>query len=90
MRNGGTHTRAAPRITAAPNLGRFTERRKQILTEQDKLLEAHLANALSLDQLKRFQMRLQAELDGIEAQIAEHHNDYQGAYRPKGVDGFLI
>lgn len=57
----------------------LTERRKQILTEQDKLLEAHLADALSLDQLKKFQTRLRAELDGIEAQIAEHHNDYQGA-----------
>ncbi|MFV0435159.1 MAG: recombinase family protein [Leucobacter sp.] len=57
----------------------LTVRRTQIHAEQDKLLEAHLADALSLEQLKKFQTRLQAELDGIEAQIAEHHNDYQGA-----------
>jgi site-specific DNA recombinase len=57
----------------------LTERRKQIHAEQDKLLEAHLADALSLEQLRKFQTRLRAELDGIEAQIAEHHNDYQGA-----------
>src|SRR5699024_6904429 len=57
----------------------LTERRKQSHAEQDKHLEAHLADALSLEQLRKFQTRLRAELDGIEAQIAEHHNDYQGA-----------
>ena len=68
-------------LTAGTNqsIRDLTDRRKQILAEQDKLLEAHLADALSLDQLKKFQTRLRAELDGIEAQIAEHHNDYQGA-----------
>ena len=77
----GMLTHEFDQLTAGTNqsIRDLTERRKQILTEQDKLLEAHLANALSLEQLKRFQMRLQAELDGIEAQIAEHHNDYQGA-----------
>lgn len=68
-------------LTAGTNqsIRDLTDRRKQIQAEQDKLLEAHLADALSLDQLKKYQTRLRAELDGIEAQIAEHHNDYQGA-----------
>ena len=68
-------------LTAGTNqsIRGLTDRREQILTEQDKLLEAHLADALSLDQLKKFQTRLRAELDGIESQIAEHHNDYEGA-----------
>ncbi len=68
-------------LTAGTNqsIRDLTDRRKQILIEQDKLLEAHLADALTLEQLKKFQTRLRAELDGIEAQIAEHHNDYQGA-----------
>lgn len=77
----GMLTHEFDQLTAGTNqsIRDLTERRKQILTEQDKLLEAHLADALSLDQLKKFQTRLRAELDGIEAQIAEHHNDYQGA-----------
>lgn len=77
----GMLTHEFDQLTAGTNqsIRDLTERRKQIHSEQDKLLEAHLADALSLDQLKKFQTRLRAELDGIEAQIAEHHNDYQGA-----------
>ncbi len=64
-------------LTAGTNqsLRDLTDRREQIFAEQDTLLEAHLADALSLEQLKKFQTRLRAELDGIDAQIAEHHND---------------
>jgi len=77
----GMLTHEFDQLTAGTNhaIRDLTERRKQIHVEQDKLLEAHLADALSLEQLKKFQTRLQAELDGIESQIAEHHNDYQGA-----------
>lgn len=54
-------------------------RRKQIFVEQDKPLEARLADALTLEHLKKLLTRPRTELDGIEAQIAERHNNYQGA-----------
>lgn len=77
----GMLTHEFDQLTAGTNhaIRDLTERRKQIHVEQDTLLEAHLADALSLEQLKKFQTRLQGELDGIEAQMTEHHNDYQGA-----------
>ncbi|HQZ84924.1 MAG TPA: recombinase family protein, partial [Actinomycetota bacterium] len=57
----------------------LTRRRTQIIDEQDRLLEAHLKEALSLEQFAKFQDKLRAELTAVDERLAEHHNDYAEA-----------
>ena len=57
----------------------LTRRRAKNITEQDRLLEAHLKDALSLEQFAKFQDRLRAEVAAIDDRLAEHHNDYAEA-----------
>ncbi|MGO1316023.1 MAG: recombinase family protein [Cellulomonadaceae bacterium] len=57
----------------------LTARRVKNLADQERILDAHLADAISLDQLKTRQGKLRAELDTIDARLAEHHNDYAEA-----------
>ncbi|GAA4738473.1 hypothetical protein GCM10023350_23410 [Nocardioides endophyticus] len=57
----------------------LTARRVKNLADQERILDAHLADAITLDQLKTRQGKLRAELDTIDARLAEHHNDYAEA-----------
>ena len=69
------------RLTAAASTeaADLTRRRGQIIDEQDRLLEAHLKNALSLEQFAKFQDKLRAELAAVDDRLSEHHNDYAEA-----------
>ena len=65
----------------------LTKRRTQIIDEQDRLLEARLKDTLSLEQFSKFQDKLRAELDSVNEQLTEHHNDYAEARNH--IDGCL-
>ncbi|AGW40869.1 PTS system, fructose-specific permease, transmembrane protein [Leifsonia xyli subsp. cynodontis DSM 46306] len=57
----------------------LTSRRPQTATEQDRLIEARLANGLILDEFAKFHDRFRNEVDTIDPRLAEHHNDYAEA-----------
>lgn len=65
--------------SAGTEAAELTARRTRNLAEQDRLLDAHLADALSLEQFKARQDKLRAEFDDIDSRLAEHHNDYAEA-----------
>ena len=69
---------ALDRLTkaASTEAADLTRRRTENLAEQDRLLESHLKDALSLEQFKKYQDRLRADLD---ERLAEHNNDYTEA-----------
>ncbi len=55
---------------------RLTNRKKQLLDERTKLLEAHYAGAVPLDQLRSEQQRIAREVDNIESQT-DAANDHE-------------
>ncbi len=57
----------------------LTRRRAANIDEQDRLLEAHLKDTISLEQSSKFQDRLRTEQAAIDERLAEHHNDYAEA-----------
>ncbi|WP_454151840.1 hypothetical protein [Microbacterium lacticum] len=57
----------------------LTKRRAANIAEQDRLLEAHLKETISLEQFSKFQDRLRAEQAAIDERLTEHHNDYAEA-----------
>ncbi|GAA3595496.1 recombinase family protein [Klugiella xanthotipulae] len=69
------------RLTAAAGTeaAELSTRRTKNLAEQDRLLNAHLADAITLEQFTAKQNTLRAELDTIDSRLAEHHNDYAEA-----------
>lgn len=69
------------RLTEASGVeaAELTKRRAANIDEQDRLLEAHLKDTISLEQFSKFQDRLRAEQTTIDERLAEHHNDYAEA-----------
>ena len=65
--------------SAGTEAAELTTRRNRNRAEQDRLLDAHLADAISLEQFKANQNKLRAECDDIDSRLAEHHNDYAEA-----------
>jgi hypothetical protein len=61
---------------ARTNHQRLTTRRKQLLDERSKLLEAHSADAVPLELLKSEQHRIAQELDSIDSQLTAT-NDHE-------------
>ena len=60
-------------------LARLTTRRDRLQHEQERLLQAHYADAIPLSLLKREQDRILAELDSINRRIDAHHGEYADA-----------
>lgn len=65
--------------SASEEAADLTARRTKNLAAQERTLDAHLADAITLEQLKSRQGKLRAELDTIDSRLAEHHNDYAEA-----------
>jgi chromosome segregation ATPase len=57
-------------------LADLASRRTQLEDEQEKLLRAHYAGAVSLELLKREQDRITASLETIQNRIDAHHGEY--------------
>ena len=60
-------------------LERLTTRRDRLEHEQDRLMQAHYADAIPLPVLKREQDRILGELDRLNRRIDAHHGDYADA-----------
>ncbi len=60
-------------------LERLTTNRDRLESEQDRLMQAHYANAIPLSVLKREQDRIVAELDQVTRRIDAHYGDYADA-----------
>ncbi len=60
-------------------LADLTAHRKRLQSESDKLLEAHFADAIDLDTLKRHQVRIRAGLTDIDRRLATEHQDHENA-----------
>ena len=60
-------------------LERLTTNRDRLEGEQDRLMQAHYADAIPLSVLKREQDRIVAELDQVTRRIDAHHGDYADA-----------
>ncbi len=60
-------------------LERLTTSRDRLESEQDRLMQAHYADAIPLTVLKREQDRIVAELDKVTRHIDAHFGDYADA-----------
>ncbi len=60
-------------------LERLTTSRDRLESEQDRLMQAHYADAIPLTVLKREQDRIVAELDKVTRRIDAHFGDYADA-----------
>ncbi len=60
-------------------LERLTTNRNRLESEQDRLMQAHYADAIPLSVLKREQDRIVAELDQVTRRIDAHFGDYADA-----------
>ena len=60
-------------------LADLTAHRKRLQSESDKLLEAHFADAIDLETLKRHQMRIRSGLADIDRRLATEHQEHEGA-----------
>lgn len=60
-------------------LARLTANRDRLEGEQDRLMQAHYADAIPLTVLKREQDRITAELDKVTRRIDAHYGDYADA-----------
>ena len=60
-------------------LARLTIRRDRLQHEQERLLQAHYADAIPLSLPKREQDRILTELDSINRRIDAHHGEYADA-----------
>lgn len=60
-------------------LERLTTNRDRLESEQDRLMQAHYADAIPLSVLKREQDRIVAELDQVTRRIDAHYGDYADA-----------
>ena len=60
-------------------LTRLTANRDRLEGEQDRLMQAHYADAIPLTVLKREQDRITAELDKVTQRIDAHYGDYADA-----------
>ena len=60
-------------------LERLTTNRNRLASEQDRLMQAHYADAIPLSVLKREQDRIVAELDQVTRRIDAHFGDYADA-----------
>ncbi|WP_152024509.1 hypothetical protein [Tessaracoccus flavescens] len=60
-------------------LARLTANRDRLEREQDRLMQAHYADAIPLSVLKREQDRIVAELDQVTRRIDAHFGDYADA-----------
>ena len=60
-------------------LERLTTNRDRLESEQDRLMQAHYADAIPLSVLKREQDRIVAELDQVTRRIDAHFGDYAEA-----------
>lgn len=60
-------------------LGQLTTNRDRLLGEQERLLQAHYADAIPLSLLKREQDRILGELDQVNRRIDAHHGEYADA-----------
>ena len=60
-------------------LERLTTNRDRLESEQDRLMQAHYADAIPLSVLKREQDRIVAELDQVTRRIDAHFGDYADA-----------
>ena len=70
----------ARRLAAkSDELADLTAHRKRLQSESDKLLEAHFADAIDLETLKRHQVRIRAGLADIDRRLATEHQDHDGA-----------
>ena len=63
----------------AHELGELTKNRDRIVAQQDKLLQAFYADAITLAQLKREQQSLTSELHQVEQRLSTHHSEYSDA-----------
>lgn len=57
-------------------LARLTANRDRLEGEQDRLMQAHYADAIPLTVLKREQDRITAELDKVTRRIDAHYGGY--------------
>lgn len=60
-------------------LGQLTTNRDRLQGEQERLLQAHYADAIPLSLLKREQDRILGELDQVTRRIDAHHGEYADA-----------
>ena len=60
-------------------LARLTANRDRLEGEQDRLMQAHYADAIPLSVLKREQDRITGELDKVTRRIDAHYGDYADA-----------
>lgn len=60
-------------------LARLTANRDRLEGEQDRLMQAHYADAIPLSVLKREQDRITGELDEATRRIDAHYGDYADA-----------
>ena len=60
-------------------LNQLTGNRDRLLHEQERLLQAHYADAVPLALLKREQDRILSELDQVNRRIEAHHGEYADA-----------
>ena len=64
------------RASEAKELEQLTKQRDKVEAERFKLLQAHYADAVPLDMLKREQSRIGAALETIDNHIVAHDNEY--------------
>lgn len=60
-------------------LADLTAHRGRLQSESDKLLEAHFAEAIDLETLKRHQVRIRAGLADIDRRLSTEHQDHENA-----------
>ena len=60
-------------------LADLTANRQRLQVESDKLLEAHFADAIDLETLKRHQLRIRAGIADIDRRIANEHDGHENA-----------
>ncbi len=65
--------------TETDELNRLTANRDRLEQEQDRLMQAHCADAVPLPVLKQEQDRILAELDTTNRRIDPHHGDHADA-----------
>ncbi|CEP27230.1 Recombinase [Propionibacterium freudenreichii subsp. freudenreichii] len=63
----------------ADELGQLTANRDRLEHEQDRLMQAHYADAIPLAVLKREQDRISGELDLVNRRLDAHHGEYTDA-----------
>ena len=63
----------------ADELAQLTANRDRLEHEQDRLMQAHYAEAIALAVLKREQDRILGELDQVSRRLDAHHGEYTDA-----------